>query len=97
MIFTQYLRKADETISIIHDNNDNGYVEYETNGEFILFRTIDDMIKHVYFGKPNIERIYLSKEDASKVNEFMDLKSLNKYDFDVIKSVTNQNNIDEKS
>lgn len=79
MVHIEHLRKADESYEIRHDNRGNAIHVYVTDSEAIVFRTLNDFIKHVYFGDPDIECYYLLEKDLTSLYE------LPEYTFDSLK------------
>lgn len=65
MVHIEHLRKADESYEIRHDEKGNAIHIYVTDGEAIVFRTLNDFIKHVYFGDPDVECHYLLENDLN--------------------------------
>lgn len=63
MIHNEHLRKADETYELRHDNNGNAVHVYIKDGSAILFPTLDDFVKHVYFGDNSVLRYYCSEDE----------------------------------
>lgn len=74
MIHNEHLRKADELYEIRHDMHGNAIHVYVTGGEAIIFRSLNDFIKHVYFGDPDVSCYYALEEDLSKLYECPEYK-----------------------
>jgi len=68
MLHNEHLRKADESYECRHDNNGNAIHVLIEDGEAIIFPTLDDLVKRVYFGK-EVERFYCSEELLSDLYE----------------------------
>ena len=66
MIHNEHLRKADESYEIRHDNHGNAVHVYIKDGEAIIFPTLEDFIRRVYFGE-EVERFYVSEEDLESL------------------------------
>lgn len=60
MLHNEHLRKADETYECRHDDNGNAIHVLIKDGEAIVFPTLDDFVKRVYFGQ-EVERFYCSE------------------------------------
>jgi hypothetical protein len=61
MLHSEHLRKADETYECRHDGNGNAVHIVITRTTAVIFPTINDLIKQVYFGE-EVERFYCAKE-----------------------------------
>lgn len=62
MIYSEHLRKADETYEIRHDGLGNAIHIVIKDGDAVLYPTLHDMIMHQYFGEDS-ERFYVSEDD----------------------------------
>lgn len=86
MIHTEHLRKADESYEVRHDNNGNAVHAYIKDGKVIVFRTLDDFVRYVYLGEPDVERFYADEEDLE------DLYACDDYTFDKLKKYNDEHN-----
>lgn len=63
MLHNEHLRKADESYEIVHDNNGNAMHVYISDNNAIIFPTLHDFIKRVYFGDMHVECFHAHKYD----------------------------------
>lgn len=66
MLHNEHLRKSDELYECRHDDNGNVIHVYVKDGEAIVFPTLDDLVKRIYFGK-EVERFYIDEDRLSEL------------------------------
>jgi len=76
MLHNEHLRKSDESYECRHDNNGNVIHVYIKDGEAIIFPTLDDLVKRIYFGE-EVERFYI---DEDRLSELYDSDEYNYYE-----------------
>lgn len=81
MLHNEHLTKADELYEVRHDGIGNAIHIYIKDGEAIVFPILDYFINYIYFGKPDVERFYLSE------HELFNLYSFEVYDYYSLKSI----------
>ena len=79
MLHNEHLRKADELYEIRHDNKGNAIHVYIKDGEAIIFPTLHDLVRCVYFGENNVDRLYILESELEALYQsesymFYDLK-----------------------
>jgi len=86
MIHTEHLRKADESYEVRFDGRGNVIHAYFKDGQYTIFPTLDDFIRHVYIGenqvRNDIERTDISEAcwgDICESAEYNYYKIKNKY------------------
>lgn len=85
MLHNEHLRKSDEIYEIRHDNNGNAIHVLIKDGEAIVFPTLDDFVKRVYFGH-EAERFYCSEDLLS------DIYDSESYSYETLKEFVNRVN-----
>lgn len=80
MLHNEHLRKADESYEIRHDDKGNVIHVYYTDGEALIFPTLHDLVRWVYFSEDS-ERFYCSEEFLSELysHESYEYYTLKKY------------------
>jgi len=68
MIISEHLFRADQNIEVYEFKSGSLVWAYYKDGEYILFRNLDDFVKYIYLGE-DIERIYLSEEELDTIFE----------------------------
>jgi hypothetical protein len=86
MYIIEYLRKTDETAECRFLDNGKRAWFYHTNDTYLIFQSLDDLIKYVYFGNPLIERIYIDENQYGCIFEDDKIP----YDFHELKAYINQ-------
>lgn len=64
MLHNEHLRKADELYEIRHDSNGNAIHVFIKDGEAIVFPTLHDLVRRVYFGD-DVERFYIEEDSLA--------------------------------
>lgn len=67
MVLSEHLRKADESYEVRFNNQGDAIHVYIKDSEAIVFALLGDLIRHVYLGEPNVERMYFTEEQLSEV------------------------------
>jgi len=58
-----------ETYEVRHDNNGNCIHVFITDGDAVIYPTLQDLIGHRYGTGMGVERVYLDEEDLPKLYE----------------------------
>jgi len=90
MIHTEHFRKADENYEIRHDDKGNCIHVYYKDGEAIIFPTLENLVRRIYFGEEN-ERFYMNESDLNK------LYNSEKYSYFDLKQIAEEINNQPKS
>ena len=85
MLHNEHLRKADETYECRHDDSGDAIHVLIKDGEAIVFPTLNDLVKRVYFGK-EVERFYCSEKFLA------DLYESESYDYYTLKEFSERAN-----
>ena len=91
MVHNEHLRKADELYEVRHDNNGNAIHVYIKDGQAVVFPTLDDLVRRVYFGE-DTERFYCSEDLLFELYEGtgknpIDLLESKSYDYYTLKGL----------
>ena len=68
MLHNEHLRKADELYEIRHDNNGNALHVYIKDGNAIMYQSLNDLVRHIYFGE-QADRVYCSEDSLIDIYE----------------------------
>jgi hypothetical protein len=79
MLHNEHLRKADELYEVRHDGDGNAIHVYIKDGEAVIFPSLNDLVKCIYFGDNHVDRLYILESELealynSESYSFYDLK-----------------------
>lgn len=83
MIHFEYLRKDDEMYEVRHDNCGSAIHVYISEGEAVIFPTLNDLVRYVYFNENVIDKCTVDEGALPGIYDS------GKYDYKSVKILAN--------
>jgi hypothetical protein len=83
MIHFEYLRKDDEMYEVRHDNCGNAIHVYVSEGEAVIFPTLNDLVRYVYLNENVIDKCTVYEGALPGIYDS------GRYDYNSVKNLAN--------